>query len=216
MTENKSIRWTTEKILALAALVLGVGAVFGNPYGGPKVKLDTEELAWVVEKEVDHVTAEELAARIIRGDVSYRLLDLRDSTAFNTYHIPTAENVVITGLNDHPILRNEEIILYSEGGIHSAQAWMLLRARGYRNVYMILGGFDAWQDDVLFPALAEGASPEEEAAFAARAEVARHFGGAPQTGVADAGSAAPTIELPKPQAGAPVVVRTQRRKKEGC
>ena len=35
------------------------------------------------------------------------------------------------------------------GGIAAA---LRLRAKGYRGVYMLLGGLDAWMDEVLFPA----------------------------------------------------------------
>jgi rhodanese-related sulfurtransferase len=43
-------------------------------------------------------------------------------------HIPTAELVELRDLHDYPLYHNEKIVLYSDGGIHSAQAWFLLRA----------------------------------------------------------------------------------------
>ena len=65
------------------------------------------------------------------------------SPAPKTFRWPT--------LPDYGLERNEKIILYSEGGIHSAQAWFLLKAMGYKSVYMLRGGLDDWKDLVLFP-----------------------------------------------------------------
>ena len=140
---------TINQKLAALAFVLGAVALFAQPHRGPFVKLDGRELALVVEQEVDHVTAPELAAWIVEGRADYRLIDLRSAAEYATYHIPTAENVLLSDLVDYPLLRTEKVVLYSEGGIHSAQAWMLLRAQGHESAYMVLGGLDAWKDEVL-------------------------------------------------------------------
>ncbi|NJL28329.1 MAG: rhodanese-like domain-containing protein, partial [Thermoanaerobaculia bacterium] len=141
-----------EKVLAIVALALGGLAVFGDPYGGGRVSVDTQELATIVEREVDHVSPAELADWIVAQRADYRLIDLRTPAEYAEYHVPGAENAAITELADHGLARNEKIVLYSEGGIHSAQAWFLLRAKGYKGVYILLGGLEAWKDDVLFPA----------------------------------------------------------------
>lgn len=215
--EAKS-RWhlTRNQALALVALVLGALAIPGNPYQGEVVRLNTRELATIVEGEVDHVTAEELANWIIQGNTEYRLIDLRESAAFAEYHIPTAEHVPIARLVGYPLLRNEKIVLYSDGGIHSAQAWMLLRAQRFQGVYMLLGGLDSWTEEVLFPGLPADADPQQTADFERIAQVSQFFGGTPRTGVEmDADTAAipmPTVEMPS----GPVVPDRKRKKKKGC
>ena len=154
---------TLNQKLAALAFVLGAVALFAQPHRGPFVKLDGRELALVVEQEVDHVTAPELAAWIVEGRADYRLIDLRSAAEYAAYHIPTAENVPLSDLVDYPLLRTEKVVLYSEGGIHSAQAWMLLRAQGHESAYMVLGGLDAWKDEVLYPALPADAGPQQRA-----------------------------------------------------
>ena len=218
---------TLNQKLAALAFVLGAVALFAQPHRGPFVKLDGRELALVVEQEVDHVTAPELAAWIVEGRADYRLLDLRAAADYASYHIPTAENVPLSGLGDYPLLRNEKIVLYSEGGIHSAQAWMLLRAQGYEAVYFVLGGFDAWQDEVLFPTLPADADAQARAQFERAAQVAKFFGGEARIGVApEVGQAASTTapavanELPKltapPPMPGPATPVAKKKKKEGC
>lgn len=212
-------QFTLNRKLALLAVALGTLALLAQPHRGPFVKLDARELASVVESEVDHVTAPELAAWIIEGRADYRLIDLRTGSEYAAYHIPTAENVPLTGLADYPLLRNEKIVLYSEGGIHSAQAWMLLRAQGYEAVYMVLGGLDAWKDEVLFPALPANADAQARAQFERAAQVAKFFGGEARAG-AEAAASSASVELPKltapPPMPGPATPVAKKKKKEGC
>jgi rhodanese-related sulfurtransferase len=228
------MRWpalTLNQKLATVALVLGAGALFSQPHRGPVVKLDTRELAMIVEKEVDHVKPAELAAWIVEGRTDYRLLDLRSEAEFAAYHVPTAENVPVSALPDFPLLPQEKVVLYSEGGIHAAQAWFLLRAQGHTAVYTVLGGLDGWKDEVLFPVMPADASPQELARFERTAAVARFFGGTPRTAsdaaaVTDGGQQMPALatpaapELPRlapaaPGRASPVSAPT-KKKKEGC
>jgi len=210
---------TLNQKLAAVALAIGALALFSQPHRGPFVKLDARELALVVEQEVDHVTPPELAAWIVEGRSDYRLLDLRAEQDFAEYHVPTAENVPLSGLADYPLLRNEKIVLYSEGGIHAAQAWLLLQAQGYRGVSTVLGGLDGWKDEVLFPALSADASPAERARFERAAALAQFFGGQARVGGAAEAPAA-SAELPKlaaPVASGPAVpAAPKKKKKEGC
>ena len=216
MSEQKTRRFGINRTLAVVALLLGLLALFGDPYQGHVVQLDTKQLAAIVEGEVDHVTALELADWIIQGTADYRLIDLRDEATFAEYHIPTAENVPIGQLADYPLLRNERIVLYSGGGIHSAQAWMLLQANRYRGSYMLLGGLQAWKDEVLFPTLSEDAGAEQAAEFERVRYVSEFFGGTPRSGVAGADE---TISAPMPKvemSAQPVVPKRKKKAKEGC
>ncbi len=215
-------RWislTLKHRLALLAVALGAIAVFaGDPYGGTATTIAPKELAVIVGTEVDHVGAEELADWLVQGRADFRLLDLRSDAAFKEYHIPQAEPVPMEKLLDYGLQRNEKVVLYSDGGIHSAQAWFLLRAKGYRGVYILRGGLEEWKDAVLFPRLAPGATPQEAAKFERKAQVAKFFGGAAQTGGAT-GAAAPKVEMPKlaaPPPSAAPAAGGAKKKKEGC
>jgi len=75
------------------------------------------------------------------------------------------------------------VVLYSEGGAHAAQAWVLLRVRGYSRVVVLREGVYEWIARVLDPRLATDATARERAAFARAAEQSRFFGGDPRSGV---------------------------------
>jgi rhodanese-related sulfurtransferase len=211
----------TNARLALLAAALGlVALVVGDPASSSRVTLDTRELAAIVEGEVDHVTPDTLAGWIVDGRQDYRLLDLRPEADYAAYHLPGAERLAITDLDTADLPRNEKYVLYSEEGIHSAQAWMLLKARRYPAVYILLGGLDQWREQVLFPLQPnEGATPAELAAFERSAARARHFGGAPRAAASVSAAvqlaAAPTLPSVAPPAASPVTAKT-KKKKEGC
>jgi rhodanese-related sulfurtransferase len=198
--------------------MLGLAAALaGSPYKGSRVTLDATELAGIVQREVDHVDPVALADWIVKGKSDYRLIDLRSQAEFNQYHIPGAENIPLASLSDYGLERNEKIILYSEGGIHSAQAWFLLKAMGYKSAYMLRGGLDDWKDVVLFPTLPSNPRPEQLEAFSRMKELSKFFGGTPQTEGAvkapDAALPLPKLQMPGSQAGP---VKSQKKKKEGC
>jgi rhodanese-related sulfurtransferase len=216
--------WTVNQKLAAVALVLGLGAlVIGAPSSSGRVTLDTRELAAIVEGEVDHVTPEDVADWLVAGRQDFRLVDLRSKADFGIYHLPGAERIPITEIEDAGLPRNEKIVLYSQGGIHAAQAWMLLKARRYPAVYLLLGGLDQWNERVLYPRRPpEGASSEELAQFERAAARAQVFGGAPRS-AATVGEATETVAPPPPPAAiAPPALPpgatsgAQKKRKEGC
>lgn len=223
MAARFRFEWTLRRSLAAAALALGALAMAGNPVRGHVVTLDTKELAAIVGGEVDHVSPAELADWIVRGAPDYRLVDLRPEAEFAAYHIPTAENVPITQLPDWGLARNEKVVLYSEGGIHSAQAWMLMRAQGYKGVYMLRDGLEGWKEQVVFPVAPANPDAREAARFERAAQLARFFGGQPRAaGAADAGAPALTIAPPAAPGASPATPARKggppaaRKKKEGC
>jgi rhodanese-related sulfurtransferase len=209
-------RLTLNQKLALTALALGVVAIGANPYGGGRVVIESGDLASLVAHGTDRIAPLDLADWLIKGQRPVRVIDLRTAAEYAEYHIPGAEHVPVTGLERYPLLRNEPIVLYSSDGLDAAQAWFLLKARGYRQVSILDGGMQAWVDRVLFPALAENPAPEQRADDARRRAVSAFFGGKPRSGAEAAATA--EVSLPKidvPAAVAPVRPAKKKRK-EGC
>jgi rhodanese-related sulfurtransferase len=213
---------TLSQRLALVGLALGAAAVFADVHRGRTLTIHERDFATRIQRTEDHVAAGELAAWIIAGQQDYRLWDLRDAAAYAEYHIPTAENVPLSALGDQELPPTERVILYSDGGIHASQAMMLLWAQGKRNVYTLLGGLDAWKDEVLFPAAPASPSAADQAAFARSVHVAGFFGGQPR---AAAAAGAPGASIPMALPALPKVAppppttggnAPPRKKKEGC
>lgn len=215
-----SRRLTPVRALALSLAVIGLCAAFaGDPYRGHHATIDTRDLAARVGKGADLIEPVQLADWVIQDRNDFRLVDLRPQKDYFTYHIPTAQNYPLASLTPDFAAHNEKIILCSDDSLEAAKAWFLLEAQGFKSVYVLSGGMQGWKDFVLFPARPQGAS---DAAFERQAQVAKFFGGAPQTSNTEA-SVAATPALPKvappPMPAAPPATNATappRKKKEGC
>jgi rhodanese-related sulfurtransferase len=216
---------TTNQRLALLALALGAAAIGASPTRDGSVTLNPQDLALIVQREADHVSVQALADDLVKGQATFRVVDVRPESAFNAYHLPTAENIPIAAIASAGLARNERIVLYGDDDVHAAQAWFLLKAKGYRGVCMLRGGLAAWNDQVLHPALAAPATADQRRENDNRAAVAAFFGGSPRA----AGGAAADSPIPAPvaaavPAAAPVLQapaggvkpKAAVRKKEGC
>jgi rhodanese-related sulfurtransferase len=128
------------------------------------------------------------------------VLDVRSAAEYDAYHIPSAERAPLSALASMRPTPGETVVLYSEGGAHAGQAWVLLRALGFRDVFFLAGGVLDWLDDVMHPTLGTGPDSERVAALS------RYFGGTPRA----AGSA------PNAAAGATAGEIVARMRRRGC
>jgi rhodanese-related sulfurtransferase len=165
----------TIKSIAAFAIVLGTAAaIVGTPSRRERVVLDTDQLARIVENEEDHVDATDLAGWIQEKKSGLRIIDLRSRAEFDSLHIPGAISHSLVGL-DSAVRREETIVLYSDGGVHSAQAWFLLKARQFPRVYFLRGGYEEWESEVLFPRFSRQQLSDPE--VQKRIRLAESFGG---------------------------------------
>jgi rhodanese-related sulfurtransferase len=137
-------------------------------------------IAAEIEREADHIDAIALAEAIKAGEPGLRIIDLREGLDTSTYMIPGARSVSLTALDTLRLDPAERLVLYSDGGAHAAQAWVLLRVRGVRNALVLKDGMAAWEDEVLSPAVPTVPDDSAKARFARAKELSRWFGGFPR------------------------------------
>ena len=145
--------------------------------------VDAGSLAAEIQSERDHISAPDLASLIIAGDSTLRVFDLRSPSEFVRMHIPGARHATIDTLSREALPRDATLVLYSEGGAHAAQAWVLLRMRGHARVYFLREGLFEWLARVMEPRLPADATERERADFTRAAEMSRFFGGSARAGV---------------------------------
>jgi rhodanese-related sulfurtransferase len=166
---------------AVAAAALALAAVAVDLKSA-----DPRSLAAEIETERDHISAPDLADLIMAGDPALRVFDLRTPAAFARMHIPGARQATIQTLSREVLPRNATIVLYSEGGAHAAQAWVLLRMRGHGRVFFLREGLFEWLSRVMEPRLPADATERERADFGRAREMSRFFGGIAREGVSRA------------------------------
>lgn len=165
------------KILVSIALILGIGAaIVGSPI---QDNGDLSRIAGMIESEQDHITPFDLALAL-KEKRKVRIIDLRDSVSFSSYHIPGAQLMSLEELLNGSVKRNERIVLYSQGGTHASQAWVLMKTKRFDSVFTLLGGLTGWEREILFPVLQPDADDKEKKQFEQKSEISIYFGGAPE------------------------------------
>ncbi|MBL8981418.1 MAG: YeeE/YedE family protein [Gemmatimonadetes bacterium] len=178
--------WWQPRRLEIAGLTLAMAlAVAGaGPRGGTS---SLTGLAAAIEREEDHVEPIALARWIHDGKQGLRIIDLRDGLDDSTYIIPGASPHSLQELTKLEFSPDELVVLYSDGGAHAAQGWVLLQMRGVTNARVLHDGMAGWEDEVLSPVAPPATDTAAAARFRPVRELSLWFGGRPlAAGIADA------------------------------
>ncbi len=173
----------SRRALAAAALILGgLAAIVGSPR---PARIDVSALAREIATEADHVDAIVLADWIRARRPGLRVLDVRARVEFDEFHLPTAESAPLETIATlHPSFA-ETFVVYSAGGAHAAQAWVLLRALGHRNVFFLAGGLEEWMAEVMTPVIPDDPDLAATMPWSRIIDVSLYFGGTPTTAAED-------------------------------
>ncbi len=163
-------------------------------------------IAGEISREQDHVDPLDLATWIRDRREGLRIVDVREGLDSATYVIPGAEAVPLDRVPSLVVAPGESVVLYSDGGTHAAQAWVLLRARGVTNVRVLKDGMAAWEDEVLAPRTPSVADDSARRRFTRARELSLWFGGRPRLE-----ETAPPASTPSPVAAPATAARPRRR-----
>ncbi|HHH38543.1 MAG TPA: hypothetical protein ENK50_03080 [Sedimenticola sp.] len=204
---------TGTSLLALALLSACGGS--GQPQ-----QAGLEQVAQVIARGENRVDPQALSRWIIEERADFRLIDVRTPGDYGKGHIQGAENLPVTELllpeNLKRLPRDRRLLLYSEGSANAAQAAALLRLEGFDGA-LLVGGYQAWQREILHPPLPAEATAGEPPEQREQRAIACYFAGGVQ-----AGKAAPRAGRGKPTFKPPTrPVRKRARKgpppaEEGC
>jgi len=150
-----------------------------------------------IEDERDHVGPLDLATWIRDRRPGLRIIDVREGLDSTTYLIPGAEAVRLEQIGGLAIAPGQHLVLYSDGGTHAAQAWVLLRMRGITDVHVLKDGMAAWEDEVLSPRMPAVAADSARQRYERARSLALWFGGRPR--LPDASGAPPPSLAPRPR-----------------
>jgi adenylyltransferase/sulfurtransferase len=95
------------------------------------------------------ITATELAERLAAGD-GLKLIDVREPHELEISRIPGAQLIPLGTLASRMSELNsaDEIVLFCKSGTRSARALEVLYSAGFRKVKNLLGGINAWAEEV--------------------------------------------------------------------
>ena len=75
------------------------------------------------------------------------LLDIRSDKEYGQGHIPGAAHVPLSEIGERvkKLKKDKELVVYCQNGNRSIWAIKRLMGMGYKNLYNLKGGYDAWK-----------------------------------------------------------------------
>jgi rhodanese-related sulfurtransferase len=129
-------------------LMLAMLLLYGCSDGTSPDSSVAAALAQRIAAGQDHITAAELADRLIRDLRDFELVDIRNEQDYASGHIRGARNIPLARLIAADSLESlpagRTVVVYSNGSAHAAQAALLLHLAG-RDALALLGGYNYWQ-----------------------------------------------------------------------
>ena len=167
------------RILAGLAVLLGTGALVSDLGGaaGPGTAGLALQAATLGAEE-RRVQPLELARWIRDRRPGLTVWDVRPELAWEDFHVPGAVRISPENLlNAERPPSFGTLVVYGPDGAASAEAALLLRLAGIRDVRALDRGILGWLDEVMMPIVPDSIPPDEAAAWKAVEELAEYFGG---------------------------------------
>ncbi len=151
--------------LAAIAILLGLG-LFVIEANEKSDERTPESILVELNEGTRYITTDEVAKRIIDGDPSIQLIDVRDPYDFMDFGLPGAESFptsdicteVATELFDTP---GKDFIFYSNGDVEANKAWMIATREGHGRLYVLRGGLNKWIETIIKPSRPADTEPQE-------------------------------------------------------
>ena len=172
----------TRYIIIASIFIIIAGGLLFIPEMKEKTQVPAHTFLNDIHSNNRFLSSDELAKRIIDGDPTLFLVDVRAEEEYNTYSLPDAVNMPLNnllnedwaGYLDQEVL---DVIFFSNDDILSEQAWALCKQQGYANLYVLEGGLNRWFATIMLPEKPdELASNEEQELFQFRTGASIYFG----------------------------------------
>jgi rhodanese-related sulfurtransferase len=173
-------------VLSVIFFLVALG-MFLLPDRENKEELGPEELLMNTLDDSWYVSTDEVAERIINGDPTLQLIDLRNAEQYDNYAIPGALNIPVSEMlnqewMDMFDLEGMNFIFYSNDDVLASQVWLIYSRIGIENIFIMEGGLNYWVETILEPEVPPISAPSEIIAqYQFRQGASIYFGGGVET-----------------------------------
>jgi sulfur-carrier protein adenylyltransferase/sulfurtransferase len=193
----------TRIIFTIIVISLGSIAAILPKTKTSSTQLTADELLMEMKLQTYVVSTDELADLLISNDPAILLIDVRDSVAYQQYHLPGAINIPLKDLL-HPDWipyvdqLSKKNIFYSNGTTLSNEAWIVTKQLGFRNNYVLGGGLNEWFSTIISPERPASTDPNEIwALYETRKAASMYFSGSKPAAREDNSTILPPIPRKK-------------------
>jgi rhodanese-related sulfurtransferase len=138
------------------AIILGLFLAFTSVKSHKIKEISPDHLHQKIIEKTRYFNPEDVAHYIISEDPSLQLIDVREPKYFNKFSLKGSFNIPLKEFLKQENLDylNQDVyktILYSNGSTDADVAWLLATRLGYKNVFVMKGGLNAWVENILEP-----------------------------------------------------------------
>ena len=129
---------------------IGYDHVTGYLRKGLQALVATPELV----RKTERLTATQLSEQIMTANRPH-ILDVRSTREWQQRHVDDSRNIPLPKLKGRlqEIPTDHAVVVYCTGGYRSSIAASVLEHHGFSNVKDLVGGFEAWEQEVVNPSL---------------------------------------------------------------
>ncbi len=170
------------KISIVISFLIAILLFFLPQAESTQIEKDVEK-CFVKEILRKNTTPLQLADWIIKGNIDYQLIDIREVKEYEKSSIENSENIPVNQLLtnrciDNDLSEDKLIVLYSEDTREAFDASIILYSMGTYNVTILEGGYAAWNKKIMNPKkLSDDPSENEILAYKRENSIANRFGG---------------------------------------
>lgn len=148
-------------------LILLAGGLLLVPERQNYQQIEPEKLMWDITQTSRFVTTDQVAQRIIEGDPTLELIDIRPAEDFDAFSLTNAISIPIDSLlspnyQDYLGIEDMEVVFYGNDDIKADQAWVIAKRMGYKSIYVMEGGLNCWIKTIIRPLEPEESAPLED------------------------------------------------------
>lgn len=191
----------------LAILLIALaGGILLLPERTNYKQIDPETLMRDIVQTSRFVTTDQVAEMIIEGDPTLELVDVRPVVDYESFTLPRAINIPLDSIllkkyQNYMGIKDMKLVFFSNDDIKSDQTWVIAHRMGYKSMYVMKGGLNAWISTIIQPkAPTETASDVEIERYNFRKAAAMYFTGTKMETPEQNGNAAITIKRKKKKA----------------
>ncbi|MCG6186621.1 rhodanese-like domain-containing protein [Maribellus maritimus] len=141
--------------LTILMIVLAVGTLMLKPAKQLK-QIEPETLLKEIVQPTRYISTDEVAKRLIQGDPSLLLVDVRSEAEFEKYSLPRSLNIPTEKLMADDNLSyfgvpGTKVVFVSNDDIKADQTWVLTKRLGFNSTYVMKGGLNCWMETIIDP-----------------------------------------------------------------
>lgn len=174
-------------------------------------EIDPETLAVNYNDPSRFLSIDEVTDRLVRKDPAMLLIDVRPAEQYKLFAIPGAINIPVDSLLTSSTLDlmsmvEMDKVLYSNSGVTSDQAWLLMERLDMPAVFVMEGGVNNWFKNIVQATEPSYSAPQEDFdVYSFRLGANQYFYGSsdkPKSAEATVAKKAPVVrKAPAPESG---------------